>query len=79
MRQQIEILDEIAKHFGITTMDIDLHASLVNDLGLSPIEIADLLTDLSNKFHVTFDPAETEKINTVNDLVVMVEDLLLEE
>lgn len=78
MHQQIEIIEEIARHLGITPQDIDLHASLKDDLGLGPIEVSDLLTDLSNKFQVTFDPSEIDDIQTVNDLVVMVEDLMLE-
>lgn len=78
MKQQVEIIEEIAKHLGITPADIDLSASLKDDLGLGPIEIADLLSELSNKFQVTFNPIDTERIETVNDLVVMVEDLMLE-
>ena len=78
MRQQLEIIEEIATHLGVTTQDIDLHASFKDDLGLGPIEISDLLTALSARFQITFDPTEIEDIHTVNDLVVMVEDLLLE-
>lgn len=76
--QQTDILEEIAKHLGITVQDIDLHASLKDDLGLGPIEIADLLIDLSHKFQITFDPVDTEGIETVNDIMVMIEDLMLE-
>lgn len=78
MSQQLEIIEEIAKHLGITTADIDLHASLKDDLGLGPIEVADLLGDLSKKFNISFSPADTEELESVNDLVVMVEDLMLE-
>ncbi len=78
MHQQLKIIEEIATHLGITTADIDLHASLKDDLGLGAIEIADLLADLATKFEVNFDPADTARIETVNDLVVMVEDLMLE-
>lgn len=78
MKTQAEILEEIAKHLGVTPQDIDLHASLKDDLGLGPIEISDLLHALSTKFQINFDPSETESMETVNDLVVMIEDLLLE-
>lgn len=78
MQTQTDIVEEIARHLGVTSQDIDLHASLKNDLGLGPIEIADLLHALSIKFNVNFDPSETEAIESINDLVVMVEDLLLE-
>ena len=78
MKTQADIIDEIARHLGITPQDIDLHASLKDDFGLGPIEISDLLFALSTKFQINFDPSETETMETVNDLVVMVEDLLLE-
>lgn len=78
MNAQSDIIDEIARHLGVTPADIDLQASLKNDLGLGPIEIADLLNALSIKFKINFDPADTEELSSVNDLVVMVEDLLLE-
>ena len=76
--QQKEIIDEIAKYLGVTPADIDPHASLSDDLGLGPIELSDLLSALSEKFSITFDPAEVEDLNTVNDIIVMVEDLSLE-
>ena len=75
---QREIIAEISKHLGITPADIDLEAQLSEDLGLGPIEMADLLSALSEKFNVTFNPAEIAGLKTVNDLVAVVEDLSLE-
>ncbi len=76
---QNQVIEEIAKHLGVTTQDIDGGASLSEDLGLGPVELADLLSALSAKFNVNFDPTEVEGLKTVNDIVVMVEDLTLEE
>lgn len=78
MKQQKEIIEEIARHLGVTPQDIDLSASLSDDLELGPIELADLLSDLSATFGVTFNQAEAENLNTVNDLVELIEDLSLE-
>lgn len=78
MNQQKEIIAEIAKHLAITPADIDLNASLAEDLGLGPLERADLLSTLAQKFNITFDSAEINEINTVNDLVETIEDLLIE-
>lgn len=78
MKQQAEIIEEIAKQLGVTPQDIDLHSSLRDDLGLGPIEMSDLLASLSQKFNTTFDPADIEQIHDVNDLVVLIEDLMLE-
>ncbi len=78
MNQQKEIIAAIAKHLGVTPQDIDLASSLETDLGLGPLEKADLLSDLAHKFNVNFDSGELEEVETVNDLVVLIEDLLLE-
>ena len=78
MEQQKDIIASIAKHLGVTPQDIDLQSSLETDLGLGPLEKADLFSDLAQKFNISFDNAELEEIETINDLVVLVEDLLLE-
>lgn len=78
MNQQKEIIEEIAKYLGVTPQDIDLSASLSDNLGLGAIELADLLSALSVRFDVTFNPTEIENLRTVHDIVIMVEDLSLE-
>lgn len=75
---QNQVIEEIAKHLGVTTADIDAHALLEEDLALGPVEVADLLSALSEKFGITFDPQETENLKTVHDIVVAIEDLSLE-
>lgn len=75
---QNQVVEEIAKHLGVTIQDIDINSSLAEDLGLGPVELADLIAALSLKFQVNFDPAETENLKTVHDLVVVIEDLSLE-
>lgn len=75
---QQQVIEEIAKHLGVTIQDIDIGASLSEDLGLGPVETADLLSAISKRFNVTIDPQDVEGLKTVNDIVVMVEDLSLE-
>lgn len=74
-----EIIAVIADHLGVTPQDIDPAASLSDDLGLGPIEMADLLGVLSQKFNVIFDPLEIESVKTIHDLIIIVEDQMLEE
>lgn len=78
MNQTKEIIAAIAKHLSVTPQDIDLNAALETDLGLGPLEKADLISELSNRFNITYDPADLEDVETVNDLVVLTEDMLLE-
>jgi len=75
---QNQVIEEIAKHLGVTPQDIDPNITLKEGLGLGPIEIADLLSYLAQKFDITFEPADMEGLHTVNDIIVMVEDLSLE-
>lgn len=78
MITQNEIIEAIAKHLGVTPQDIDMHATFAEDLGLGPIQVADLLSDLSETFNINFDPSETGGLKTVDDLVMIIEDLSLE-
>lgn len=78
MVNQTEIINAIAKHLGVTPADIDLNSSLTDDLGLGPIEISDLLTFLAQNFQIAFSGEDVEQIKTVNDLVLLIEDLSLE-
>lgn len=75
---QTDVIAEIAKHLGVTPQDIDSSAGLSDDLGLGPVEMADLISAISQKFNVAFNSAELHGIKTVEDLVVAVEDLSLE-
>ncbi len=75
---QTAVIAEIAKHLGVTPQDIDNSAGLSDDLGLGPVEMADLISAISQKFNVAFTAAELHNIKTVDDLVVAVEDLSLE-
>lgn len=75
---QTEVIAEIARHLGITPQDIDINAGLSDDLGLGPIEMADLISAVSQKFDVAFNNTDLQGIKTVSDLVVAVEDLSLE-
>ena len=75
---QTDVIAEIAKHLGVTPNDIDANAALSDDLGLGPVEMADLIGAISQKFDVNFNPQDLASIKSVHDLVVAVEDLSLE-
>lgn len=78
MTNQTAIIDSIAKHLVVTPADIDLTSSLADDLGLGPIEISDLLSELAEEYKISFSQEDVSQIKTVNDLVLAVEDLSLE-
>lgn len=78
MADQQQIIEAIAESLTLPVSDIDLEASIHNDLGLNPVEIADLLNNLSKRFNIFFEPLETANIRTVSDLVELIEDKMLE-
>lgn len=78
MSSQQQIIDAIAESLTLPVADIDLESSLKDDLGLNPVEIADLLGQLSQKFNIVFEPQDTENLLTIGDLVELIEDKLLE-
>ncbi len=75
---QKEIIEAIAEELTLPVTDVDLDSDLSDDLGLNRVEIADLFTSLSKRFTIIFDPREMEDIETVGDLVDLIEDKLLE-
>lgn len=78
MADQQEIIEAIAESLGLPPADIDMDSSLQDDLGLNPVEVADLMHGLSSRFQIIFESSETETIRTIGDLIVLIEDKLLE-
>lgn len=75
---QQDIIETIAQHLAISPQDLELTSSLTDDLGLGPVEIADMIAVISHKYSVTFSPSDIEGLKTINDIVLTVEDLSLE-
>lgn len=73
-----QIIQAIAEQLGLSPEDVDSDALLREELNLGPIELNDLLSNLSQKFHITFEADEVEHLNKVEDLVSLVEDNLLD-
>lgn len=69
-----KVIQEISEHLGLSPQDLDREALLRDDLGLGPVELTDLLNDISSKFDITFDPEEVSSLQTVEDLIMLVED-----
>lgn len=78
MATQQEIIEAIAEHLSLQSADLDSSLSIQDDLGLNPVQKADLIHDLAEKFQIIFNPDEAGQIGTVGDLVELVEDKLLE-
>lgn len=73
-----EVIKIIAEHLGLNPEDIDRNSTLKEELGLSPIELNDLLGYLSVKFNITFNQQDIENLQKIEDLISLVEDNLLD-
>lgn len=73
-----DIIKAIAEHLGLAPEDLDQHSLLQEDLGLGPIELNDLLSDLSQKFNISFEEDEVASLQKIEDLVSLVEDNLID-
>ncbi len=71
---QKKIIDAIADHLGVSNNDIEKQALLREDLGLGPVEIAELMNFLQQKFDIVIEPEEISEIQTVDDLIAIIED-----
>lgn len=78
MSDQKKIIEAIAENLGLPAADIDVESHLQDDLGLNPIEVADLLGHLANRFNIVFDPNEPSQVKTVGNLIDLIEDKLIE-
>lgn len=73
-----DIIKAIAEHLALAPEDLDRHALLRDELNLGPIELNDLLSDLSRRFGVTFESDEVAGLKKVEDIIVLIEDNLLD-
>jgi acyl carrier protein len=76
MANQDEIIEVMADTLGVPPGDIEPDAPLLQTVG--SLQLPDLLHSLSVTFKISFDPSETESLKTVEDLINLVEDKLLE-
>lgn len=78
MNKEAEIIQAIAEHLGISVEDVDRHALLKEEVNIGPIELNDLLADLSERFNVTFTPEEIDNLKRIDDIIVLIEDNLID-
>jgi hypothetical protein len=64
--------------FCISFSFLSASSNIACFLGIGPVEMADLINFMSEKFKVTFHRSDIQNLRTVNDLVVAIEDLSLE-
>lgn len=62
----------ISEKLGVSLEEINPASSLSEDLGATPVEIADLLVFLEEELKTNFPEEEKEKVKTVEQLINLV-------
>ena len=70
---QDKIRSIIASKLSIDENEITPEKSLVNDLGADSLDVVELSMELEREFNLKFEDADTEKIQSVNDLYTLIE------
>lgn len=78
MPNAYDIIKEIADYLALNPEDLDRNALLQEELSISPIELNDLLANLSQKFNVAFETHEIENLKKIEDIISLIEDHLLD-
>ena len=78
MVDEKRIIQAIADHLGVAPEDIDRESLLKEELGLTRLEMNDLISNLAKEFSITVAPEEVTGLQKVEDLIVLIEDNSLE-
>ena len=71
---QDKIRSIIASKLGLDESEITPDKNLSNDLGADSLDVVELSMDLEREFNLKFEDADTEKIQTVEDLYNLIEE-----
>lgn len=72
---QQKISDIIVERLGIKESKIKPEASFVNDFGANSLDIVELIMELENSFDIIISDEDADKLNTVGDVFVYIENI----
>jgi acyl carrier protein len=67
-----EIINLVAKLFGISSDEIYMESHLLKDLGLDSLDIVEVTIECEEKFNILISDSDVEKINYVGDIYQIV-------
>ncbi|MBR4391859.1 MAG: acyl carrier protein [Bacteroidales bacterium] len=71
---QDKVRSIIASKLGLGEDEITPDKNLANDLGADSLDVVELSMELEREFNLKFEDADTEKIQTVEDLYKLIEE-----
>lgn len=72
------IIKVIHEQIGVDLSKIKLHSNLINDLGADSLDTVELIMAFEEEFGLDIPDDVAEKINTVQDVIDMVEGRLVD-
>jgi acyl carrier protein len=68
-----EVKEIIVDHLAVDADEVKMESSFVDDLGADSLDTVEMIMALEEKFGVTIEDSEAEKLNTVGDAVRFIE------
>lgn len=69
-----QIVPIIAEKLGVNPSEVTLDASFTNDLGADSLDTVELMLDFEKKFGIAIPDDQQENINTVCDVIRLIEE-----
>jgi acyl carrier protein len=74
MNVESTIQEIVANHLGVPVNEITPKSYLQDDLNADPLTLADLVVSLEDEFKVEIPPEESQKFETVEDIINFIAD-----
>lgn len=74
MNVEESVKEIISNHLGVAISEINNDLYLLDDLNTDPLTMADLVVSLEDKFQLEIPPHESQKFETVADIVNFIAD-----
>lgn len=68
-----KIKEMIIEKFNVDADKVSMETSFIDDLGADSLDAVELVMDVEDAFGITFDDDETQTLQTVADLVKLID------
>ncbi|WP_214881607.1 MULTISPECIES: acyl carrier protein [unclassified Exiguobacterium] len=69
----VDVQEAVAEKLGKDVSEITADKSFKDDLGADSLEVMEMVMDLEDKFDITIEDEDAEKLSTVGDVVAYIE------
>jgi len=64
-----EIREVVAEYFRVKSEEVKIETSLANDLGADSLDTVELVTTLEEKFDIEIPKEDSDKMQTISDVI----------